>query len=273
MGKRHESKLDYFYRVVAPKLTNVGAAVVIVGAMFKILHLPGASEMLGAGLITEAVLFFIGAFQPAPPPDAHYEWERVYPGLVDDNYKPELPQTGVSSKGQGMAVLAGLDDMLKEANLSTESFKSFGKGITTLNESVLKMRDMSDAVAASNDYSTNLKEASKSLVSLNKTYATTLASMSEMANASKDAKEYHSQVQLITKNLGALNAVYEMELKDANSHLKAMNKFYSNLTLAMESMADASKESQVFKEQMSKLTTNITSLNKIYGNMLTAMKG
>jgi len=52
-----------------------------------------------------------------------------------------------------------------------------------------------------------------------------------------------------------------------------MNKFYSNLTQAMESMADASKESLVFKEQMSKLTTNITTLNKVYGNMLTAMKG
>lgn len=273
MGKVHESQANYIYRVIVPKFINLGAAIVIIGAMFKILHLPGAGIALATGLIVEAFLFFIGVFQPPPPPDVHYHWENVHPELLEENFEGAPVLKPANNKTQGVAALAGLDQMLAEANLSTESFKSFGKGITTLNESVLKMRDMSDAVSASNDYTGNLKEASKSLVNLNKSYASTLTSMSEMANAAKDAKDYHAQVQMITKNLGALNAVYEMELKDANSHLKAMNKFYSNLTLAMESMADASKESQLFKEQMGKLTTNITTLNKVYGNMLTAMKG
>ncbi|MGB3465249.1 MAG: gliding motility protein GldL, partial [Cyclobacteriaceae bacterium] len=114
---------------------------------------------------------------------------------------------------------------------------------------------------------------SKSLVDMNKSYATTVNAMSEMASASKDAKDYHSQVQNVTKNLGALNKVYELELNDANSHLKAMNKFYSNVTAAMENVAQASKESEQFKKEMSNLTTNISNLNKVYGNMLTAMKG
>ena len=78
---------------------------------------------------------------------------------------------------------------------------------------------------------------------------------------------------MLLKILVALNAVYEMELQDANSHLKAMNKFYSNLSTAMESMADASKESEHFKGELSKLTGNLTSLNRVYGSMLTAMKG
>jgi len=132
---------------------------------------------------------------------------------------------------------------------------------------------MSDAVSASNDYTKNVQSASKSMGELSKSYGDTVAAMSVMANTSKDAAAYHSQIQSVTKNLGALNAVYEMELKDADSHLKAMNKFYSNLTSAMENMADASKESEQFKSQMGKLTTNITSLNKVYGNMLAAMKG
>jgi hypothetical protein len=63
-------------------------------------------------------------------------------------------------------------------------------------------------------------------------------------NATKDAKEYHGQVQNITKNLGALNAVYEMELQDANNHLKAMNKFYANLTNAMQTMSEEKETSQ-----------------------------
>jgi gliding motility-associated protein GldL len=274
MSKARETKLEWFYRVAAPKMTSVGAAIVIVGALFKIMHWPGAGEALTVGLLTEAFLFFIGAFQPAPPPEAHYEWDRVYPQLAPD--APEdsfgkLPEP--SNNNSSVVAIAGLDQMLAGANLSAESFKSFGQGIKTLNDTALKMRDITDASSASNEYTKNVRDAASSMANLNKAYSTTITAMTEMSNASKDAKEYHSQVQLITKNLGALNAVYEMELKDANSHLKAMNKFYSNLTLAMESMADASKESQVFKEQMTKLTTNLTSLNKVYGNMLTAMKG
>ncbi len=89
---------------------------------------------------------------------------------------------------------------------------------------------------------------------MNKSYGATVTAMGEMANASKDAKEYHNQVQAVTKNLGALNAVYEMELQDANSHVKAMNKFYSSISTAMESMAQASKESEQFKKELSSLT-------------------
>ena len=94
-----------------------------------------------------------------------------------------------------------------------------------------------------------------------------------MADATKDTKEYHSQVQNVTKSLGALNAVYEMELKDAQSHTKALNKFYSNISGALESMAEAGKETSAFQAELNKLTSNISALNKVYGNMLTAMRG
>jgi len=273
MGSGKESAVAKFNRVIVPKITSVGASVVIVGAMFKIMSWPGAGPMLVVGLSVEATIFLLGVIAPVPPPDKHYAWERVYPELLDDGEGATKHDAQATNKLAATGVLVGLDQMLQEADLSTEAFKSFGKGIKTLNESALKMRDMSEAAAASEDYSKNLRAASQSLATLNKSYTTTIEAMSAMANASVQAKEYHTQVQTITKNLGALNAVYEMELKDANSHLKAMNKFYGNLTIAMESMADASKESQLFKDQISKLTTNLAALNKVYGNMLTAMRG
>lgn len=277
MALHAETKLDYFYRVVAPKITSMGAAVVIFGAMFKILHLPGASVMLGTGLTIEALLFLMFAFQPAPPPEHHYNWELAYPELLGDAskvaYKPKLDKGQDDTAKLSSGALAAIDSMLTGGEVSPDAFKKFGQGIKSLNETTSKMKDMSEAVNVTADYAANVKQASSSLANLNKTYATTVQSMQEMSNAAKDAKDFHSQVQLITKNLGALNAVYEMELKDANSHLKALNKFYTNLTTAMSSMEDASKESQMFKEQMTKLTTNITTLNKVYGNMLTAMKG
>lgn len=108
---------------------------------------------------------------------------------------------------------------------------------------------------------------------MSKSYASTAEAMSGMASAATDAKEYHTQVQNITKNLGSLNAVYEMELQDANNHLKAMNKFYSNLSSAMENMSEASKDTEEFKKNLATLTTNLSQLNSVYGNMLTAMKG
>jgi gliding motility-associated protein GldL len=271
MGKK-ETKAEWFYRVIVPKATSVGAAVVVIGALFKIQHLPGAGEMLGIGLITESVIFFLGAFQPAPPPEAHYEWERAYPELADDSFQA-LPKAPKADPSKGLAVTAQMDKFLEEANLSADTFKSFGSGMKKLHESVNQMKDMTGVVTASDGYTKSLQSATKSMGDLNKAYSDTLGAMTSMAAATKDAKEYHAQVQTITKNLGALNAVYEMELKDANSHLKAMNKFYENLTTAMSSMADASKESQVFKEQMSSLTSNLTQLNKVYGNMLSAMKG
>lgn len=271
MSKKQETKLDYVYRVVVPKVTSVGAALVVVGALFKIMHWQGAGEMLTVGLLTEATLFLLGAFQPAPPPETHYDWEKVYPELAGE-HKGALPAKK-NDASKGVAALGSIDKMLEEANIGSEVFKNFGSGMKSLNDSVSKMKDISSVALASDDYARSLQLATKSMGDLNKAYSSTVSAMGEMANSTKDAKEYHSQVQVITKNLGALNAVYEMELKDANSHLKAMNKFYSNLTTAMDSMADASKESKLFKDQMSQLTSNLSSLNKVYGNMLTAMKG
>lgn len=268
MALHVETGLERIYRVVVPKVTSVGAAVVVTGALFKIMHWPGAGMMLTVGLLTEAFLFLLGGIQPAPPAEQHYHWELAYPALASGK-----PVAKIDEGTTGVAVLTHLDAMLKEANLSTDAFKKFGQGIQSLNDTAKNMKDLTNAVGATNEYSTNVKAASASLTSLNKAYSTTVSAMSEMANASKDAKDYHAQVQNITKNLGALNAVYEMEIKDADSHLKAMNKFYGNLTSAMQNMSDTMKDSELLKTQMAQLTTHLTSLNKVYGNMLTAMKG
>lgn len=257
---------EFLFNAIMPKVYGIGAAVVIVGAMFKIMHWEGANAMLILGLSTEAVIFFLSSFQPmGHEPD----WTRVYPELADD-YQGGVKK--IASK-PGESVTKKLDEMLTDAKIEPVMLDSLGRGMRSLTETVGKMSNLTDATVATSEYAKNVKEASRSILDLNKSYATTVSAMSEMANASKDAKEYHSQVQIITKNLGSLNAVYEMELQDANSHLKAMNKFYSSLTTAMESMSDASKDTEQFKNQLSVLTSNLTNLNKVYGNMLSAMKG
>ena len=259
---------ELLYSTIMPKIYGIGAAVVIVGAMFKILHMPGASLMLGVGLTTEAVIFFLSAFEPK---HAEPDWAKVYPELADDyDGPPASPRKAVP---QATGVSAQMDKMLAEAKVGPELIKSLGDGMRNLAESAKKMSNLSDAAVATNDYANNVKSASKSLSEMNKSYAQAMEAMAGMADATKDTKEYHSQVQNVTKSLGALNAVYEMELKDAQSHTKALNKFYSNISGALESMAEAGKETSQFQAELNKLTSNISALNKVYGNMLTAMRG
>lgn len=261
---------ELLFKTIMPKVYGIGAAVVIVGALFKIQHYPGAGVMLGIGLTVEAIIFFLSAFEPAHP---ETDWSKVYPELADDYSGPVNKPTVRSAGGKGDNVAQKLDHMLESAKIGPELIESLGKGMNSLATNVKQMGGLSSAAVATEEYSKNVSAASKSLVDMGKSYAQTATAMSEMASASGDAKEYHTQVQNITKNLGALNSVYELELQDANSHLKAMNKFYANVAGVMESMEKAGKGSEKFSVELQKLTGNLTSLNNVYGSMLTAMRG
>ncbi len=258
---------DLLYSTIMPKIYGLGAAVVIMGAMFKILHLTGADIMLMVGLTTEAIIFALSAFEPK---GHDYDWSLVYPELTGD--PNQAPRRREISNGKGDSVSKKLDHMLESSKIGPELVDSLGKGMKNLSDSVAQMGSLANASVATNEYAGHVKEASKSLVNLNQSYSATVSAMSEMSAASQDAKQYHEQVQLITKNLSSLNSVYELELQDANSHLKALNKFYSNLGEAIENVSEASKNTEEFKNQFSSLNQNITSLNRVYGNMLSAMK-
>ena len=258
---------NFLFDVLMPKIYGIGAAVVIVGALFKIQHWDGANEMLIVGLLTEAVIFFLSAFQPQPhEPD----WARVYPQLADDYAGEGLVPAHAAS---GPSITGKLDEMMRNADITPESINTLGLGLSRLSDTTAQLADLSQATAATDEYNTRVRAASTQLGEITKSYATTADALAQMAGTTVDAQEYHSQVQSMTRNLGALNAVYEMELQDANSHLKAMNKFYGNLSMAMENLTDASKDTAQFKEEVSRLTHNLHNLNTVYGNMLTAMRG
>ena len=269
---------DLLYKTIMPKIYGIGASVVILGAMFKILHLPGAGAMLGVGLTTEAIIFFLSAFEP---PHHDPDWSKVYPELAED-YEGAAPASRRIGKG-GDQMSQKLDKMLEQAKIGPELVESLGRGMHRLSDNVSKMNNMGDVGAITKDYADSLKQSTGVMNEVNKSYDTTLKAMQEMAtvsrsatadmaNSSQNAKEYHTQVQSVTKNLESLNAVYELELQDANSHVKAMNKFYSNLTNSLESMSKATEDAEQFKSEIKQLTSNLANLNTVYGNMLTAMK-
>ncbi|UOQ75684.1 gliding motility protein GldL [Hymenobacter sp. 5516J-16] len=262
---------NFFYDVVMPKIYGIGAAVVIIGALFKILHLKGADEMLIVGLGTEALIFFLSAFQPNPK---EVDWSLVYPELSEgydpSTGNPSFRTNAIDNGGTGLT--RKLDDMLKDANVTPEAIASLGQGLNRLSTTTQQLSTLGDATNATEEYTSKVRSAAQSLERINESYAHTAQAMTAMADATNDAREYHVQVQNVTKNLGALNAVYEMELQDANTHLKSMNKFYGTLTQAMENLTEAGKETDQFKQEVTSLTSNLSSLNRVYGNMLNAMR-
>ena len=269
MSAKKGGFMDLLFTTIMPKVYGIGAAIVIVGAMFKILHLPGAAAMLGIGLTTEAVIFFLSAFEPKhPEPD----WSKVYPELADDYDGPPAAPRAAAPAPVATGASAQLDKVLADAKIGPDLFKSLGDGMKSLADTSGKLASLSDAAGATNEYAKNVKTASQTLVDVNKSYGASIQSLKAMSEATKGAGEYHAQVQNVTKSLGALNTLYEMELKDTQSHTKALNKFYSNVSSALEGMGDAGKETAAFQAELNKLTTNIASLNKVYGGMLTAMK-
>ncbi|TAE39627.1 MAG: gliding motility protein GldL [Runella slithyformis] len=263
-------KQGIFWSKIVPAAYSVGAAIVVLGAWAKITHQEGLGFLLTVGLIVEAIIFLLYAVQTFLFNEGgEYQWERVYPELMDDSAVPVVSK----KENKGVGLTANMDKMMAEANITPDIFNNLGKGFKSLTDTVSKIGDITDATVATKEYSTNVKQAAGAITEMNKSYGTAITAMTSMADATKDAQAYRDQFTQVTKNMGALNAVYELELQDTTKHLKAMNAFYGNLSTAMANMADATKESQQFKTEMSKLTGNISSLNNVYGNMLSAMRG
>lgn len=109
-------------------------------------------------------------------------------------------------------------------------------------------------------------EKEKNLVKADK------STTNELRFQGRETKRFQAEVQKVSKSLSALNIVYEMELKDAKTHTRALNKFYSNISGALESMAEAGKETTAFQQELNKLTSNITALNKVYGKLTAETK-
>jgi len=129
MSKKKGGFMDLLYKTIMPKVYGIGAAVVIIGALFKILHLTGADQMLMIGLSVEAAIFFLSAFEPPhPEPD----WAKVYPELAEDFEGPAQPTRISNRPAAGESPLLKIDEMLKTAKVDQNMLDNLGKGLNNL---------------------------------------------------------------------------------------------------------------------------------------------
>ncbi len=281
-----------------------GAAVVMVGALFKIQHLPGAGMMLTVGLLTEAFIFFLSAFEP---PHEEVDWSLVYPELagVEQEINITDKKASITSK---KSALEKFDAMIENAEITPELFEKLGFGLKNLNVTAEKLHDVSDATVATNNYVANFEKASEKVASFADAYgssaeklnvqadklASTYEKSASVVGTSGDAlavtynkliesmnkeletsagggKTYNEQLSIMNKNLTALNAVYELQLSGTNSQIEASKTLFSGLDEILTNMKQSADDTKRYRDEISKLSSNLAAMNTVYGNMLAAM--
>jgi len=241
-----------------------GAAVVIVGALFKIMHWPGAAIMLTLGLLIEALIFLLYAFDI---PHEEWDWSLPYPELVDmggHHHEEEQHEEKASLTAQ-------LDNMLEQAKIGPELIESLGNSMRSLSDNASKMADISNAHAATNDYVDSVKSAAKNVSTLSDSYNKAAESLMGLSVSNEAGSSFGEQLSKVSKNLSALNASYELQLQGSQEHLKATSVFYDGLSDLMKNLHDSVDDTKRYKTEIASLSSNLGALNTIYGNMLTAM--
>lgn len=269
-----------------------GGAIVIIGAMFKIQHWPGASVVLIGGLSIEAIIFILSAFEPLhEDPD----WSLVYPELaVDDEHETELGLEAVEehdqleeghghetiesapvAKQQAVTVTSGvaneLDSMLGEAKIDSELIASLGAGFKNLAEQTNKLTDLTDVSVATNEYVDSVKSAAKTVDGLAESYVKASESLGGLSVSNEDGLSYSEQLKKVSENLASLNTVYEMQLQGSNNTIENNAKLFESMNEMISNLKDSVDDTKRYKENIAELASNLESLNTVYGNMLSAM--
>lgn len=268
------------WKKMMAKVYGIGGGIVIIGALFKIMHWPGASVMLIVGLGVEAAIFFISAFEPLHEDP---NWELVYPELAlahDEDFDVHafIDEKGISSNnggggngGSATGITEQFDNLLEEAKIDADLLGRLGDGIKSLSENAEGLKAVSGAAAATDSYVASLENASVKVSTLSDTYDRASESLLGLTSGAEEGASFGEQLQKVSTNLTALNNVYELQLQGASGHLEASDKFQGQVTEMMQNLADSVEDTKMYKENMSMLSKNLTDLNAVYGNMLKAM--
>ncbi len=227
MGKFGNFLVSRKYKKVMGIVYGIGASIVLVGALFKLTHWPGANAMLTIGLLTEAVIFFLSAFEP---PHVEPDWSLVYPEFqeayhgVASNEKsaPRTVHANSSNSSQ-------LGDILGNANTSKDALEKLSVGINKLSENAAQMAEISNAVAATNDYAKVMRKAAESASALEVQLQSTLIVAETNKQLNKTMTEYIEKVNMSASSTEALNH----QIADLSKRMSALNNVYGNMLSAM----------------------------------------
>jgi len=260
---------------------GLGAAVVIIGALFKIMHWPFCNEMLIIGLGTEAVLFTLSSFQLT---HAEPDWSVYYPYLIpvedratvaqeNDGTTRNLITHPVAEKGGSSdGASEKIAELMEKAKIDQALLDRLGNAMRDLSHNAEQLKDVSSAASATNSYVSSLEEASKKMSSLSESYQRASVTIAGITSNTEAGESFGEQMQKVSKNLSALNNVYELQLQGSSAHLEATQGFQKQVSEMMSNLAASTEDTKLYRENMAVLAQNLTDLNNVYGNMLKAMR-
>ena len=277
---------------------SLGAAIVIIGALGKIMHTSWANVMLPFGMGVEALLFAIGCFDK-PHPSFH--WHEVFPQLLGHDANEELVKElksrprptllggGVPAPTTTTTATSTNNSSADVPGLSATDMAALKTGIENMVKTASQITELSKVATASGVLTEKLNAASKAtdqfvaagqvMAANSKNFGDVYASVAtDMQRVAQGTQEYEAQVAAIAKQLSSLNAVYELQVKTVQAQVDNAKGSAQQLELLNESMAkmntvvgEALKSQEAYEAGTKKLASQVADLNKVYGNMLNAL--
>ena len=255
------------YRNFMAKVYGLGATVVLVGALFKINHYPGADIMLIIGLGTEALIFFFSAFEP---PHVEPDWSLVYPelaGMYSNTKDNELKKR--------MSPTERLDEMLEKAKINESTIERLGVGMEKLSENALQLTNVADAAVVSEEFYKNLKTASGSASDLGLAFSKEVEAtnqysdnMNKVNEGAKGLATAYEEVADSMKNDVISTDVFSGSVKSAAESAQTLAESYEKsaeiLSKSVSALDFTAVEGDAYNEQLRKIAENLSALNAIY---------
>ncbi len=266
MSKKYKTFMGYLY--------GWGASVVMIGAYFKLTHIPGADFMLALGLGIEALIFFMSAFEPQ---HVDYAWDNVFVELEEDwdgQTRTQFATTGSGAASKPAvtdAEEAMLSKMFEKMNVSEDTFKKLGRGIDKLAENAGQMADISNAMAATTNYANAMDRATKSIADFSNAYVQTNQKLSDSLGKLDFSALDANTIKKVANSMTSLNSIYELQLQGAEQTSAASKKLTETMNKYMDNLNASSQNAGQLNQQLTQLSQRLTALNNVYGGMLSAM--
>jgi len=243
------------------KLYGFGASIVMIGALFKIMHWTGAGVALTAGLLTEAIIFFFSAFEPL---HEELDWTLVYPelaGMSDPDEIDDYKEQAIADRNVG---LQKFDELFEQSQINAEDVRSLGKHLNTISSTTETIGDITSASLATKEYFSKMGTAAEKMDNVATAYGSNTGELNESVNTL--ATSYKNTASLIDE-----------KGKDIADKFAASS---TNLTATYEAMSgevkqehtNISQSQKQFNQQLEALNKNLADLNLSYSDQVTGSK-
>lgn len=288
---------------------SVGASVVILGALFKLLHWPFGNQMLMIGMITEALVFLFSAFEK---PSKQYKWEEVYPVLAeDDSFIPKVERVQASNQGSNQQAGQSTTQTASSSSAQRQTSKNIpaeANNVSTSNNNIISNSSNAEAnttnnagtpltgnitivggvgggtpdtTATFNAISANAETMPQMAEQIEK-FAKVAASLSKISDSLEmiignsdgiegNTQNYVSQIEALNRNIAGLNTIYEVQLKGVSGQINTIEHINAGLDRIKKLYDGSLVDSSTFKSETEKMAKQLSELNKVYARMLEAM--